>query len=135
MRGPNWVQAIREDWAPHRPAGVVGQASDDPQLMRPEDRPGWNLDWMRRANCTNKPKHWFFPVRESSGNHAQRRVAYNEAVARAKKVCAPCPVREECLYHAQTHDEHGIWGGTTSEERAVLARRDDARGPRGPSGP
>lgn len=34
-----------------------------------------------------------------------------------------CEVREQCLRHAITWpEEHGVWGGTTPEERVRLRR-------------
>jgi WhiB family redox-sensing transcriptional regulator len=45
-------------------------------------------------------------------------------VARAKAVCATCPVQHRCLQHALEHREHhGIWGGTTEAERRRILRR------------
>ncbi|WP_268785678.1 WhiB family transcriptional regulator [Mycobacteroides immunogenum] len=39
-------------------------------------------------------------------------------VAEAKRVCAVCPVRAECLNYADSIlDYHGIWGGKTGRER------------------
>ena len=47
-------------------------------------------------------------------------------IARAKAVCARCPLREECLAWALKHHdltrEHGIWGGKTPHERRILIR-------------
>jgi WhiB family redox-sensing transcriptional regulator len=44
-------------------------------------------------------------------------------VAEAKAVCAACPVRRECLAFAlRTEQVHGIWGGTTPDERAIARR-------------
>ncbi|HEX4288967.1 MAG TPA: WhiB family transcriptional regulator, partial [Trebonia sp.] len=35
--------------------------------------------------------------------------------------CARCPVRSECLDFAlRTRQMHGVWGGTTAEERYLL---------------
>jgi len=40
-------------------------------------------------------------------------------VAEAKAICAGCPVRNECLAFAlRTGQVDGIWGGTTTHERA-----------------
>jgi WhiB family redox-sensing transcriptional regulator len=47
-------------------------------------------------------------------------------VARAKAVCAACPVRAACLEFALSTDdarEFGIYGGTTGAERDRLLRR------------
>lgn len=42
---------------------------------------------------------------------------------RAKSYCGRCPVRDECLRYALASEQtHGIWGGTTAEERRELAR-------------
>src|SRR5487761_2629394 len=41
-----------------------------------------------------------------------------ESVARAKALCAFCPLREQCLDDATQHsDYNGIWGGTLPSER------------------
>ena len=41
----------------------------------------------------------------------------------AKRVCAGCEVRAECLAYAIAHRErHGVWGGTTERERRRLRR-------------
>jgi len=45
-------------------------------------------------------------------------------IARAKKICAGCAVRSECLEFALSHDQvYGIWGGTTPEDRQRERRR------------
>ncbi len=44
--------------------------------------------------------------------------------ARAKAVCATCPVADECLSWAiETNQSEGIWGGHTARERRGLRRR------------
>lgn len=46
--------------------------------------------------------------------------------ARAKQICAVCPVRTECLDYALDHDppippgQDGVWGGLTHLERVQL---------------
>jgi WhiB family redox-sensing transcriptional regulator len=35
----------------------------------------------------------------------------------AKMICRECPVKEPCLDWALTHNESGVWGGTTALER------------------
>ncbi len=43
---------------------------------------------------------------------------------RAKRVCASCPVRVDCLAEAlDNRMEFGIWGGMTERERRSLLRR------------
>jgi WhiB family redox-sensing transcriptional regulator len=41
-----------------------------------------------------------------------------------KKICATCPVTEQCLEFAMENDERfGVWGGKTERERRKLRRR------------
>jgi hypothetical protein len=35
----------------------------------------------------------------------------------ARRCCALCPVRRDCLTEALSTNAEGVWGGTTSEER------------------
>lgn len=66
-------------------------------------RPG---DWFSRAACLGMDPDIFFPTKGGSSRQA-------------KKVCwEQCPVREECLEHAQVNQElDGIYGGLTASER------------------
>ncbi len=38
-------------------------------------------------------------------------------MGQARAVCRGCLVREECAAWALEHDERGIWGGMTEQER------------------
>ena len=70
--------------------------------------------WRRRAACRPYGSELFFPARSTFRN---------SEIARAKAICRPCPVREECLKAAMDGREKiGIWGGFTPEERARLHR-------------
>ena len=41
--------------------------------------------------------------------------------ARAKAICATCPVRDPCLEYAlRIREPHGIWGGMSESERRPL---------------
>jgi WhiB family transcriptional regulator, redox-sensing transcriptional regulator len=41
----------------------------------------------------------------------------------AKRVCAGCPVQQECLDYALDHEEqHGVWGGLSARERRDITR-------------
>jgi hypothetical protein len=37
-------------------------------------------------------------------------------------ICTACMVRVECLAYALKHDEWGVWGGTTREQREAMRR-------------
>ena len=47
-------------------------------------------------------------------------------VAYAKSECVECAIQLQCLSYTLTHDETGVWGGTTEEERAALKERNVA---------
>ena len=67
--------------------------------------------WEDQARCLKYDPELFFTPR-------------GKAERRAKQVCAPCPVKAECLAYAlQTRVEFGVWGGTTGKERRMLLRR------------
>ena len=46
----------------------------------------------------------------------------------AKRICAACPVRDDCLQYALENDERfGIWGGLSERERRRAKRVGPAR--------
>ena len=78
-------------------------------------------DWWQRAACRSADPELFFPVSEAGPSVAQ--------VAGAKRVCARCEVRPECLAFAlATRQPDGVWGGTSPEERQLLRKRSRAAG-------
>ncbi|MFK0223277.1 WhiB family transcriptional regulator [Streptomyces vinaceus] len=45
-------------------------------------------------------------------------------IARAKELCATCPLMASCLEGAlERGEEYGVWGGLTEDERRSLKRR------------
>ncbi|NLI19921.1 MAG: WhiB family transcriptional regulator [Actinomycetales bacterium] len=69
------------------------------------------LSWQERALCAQTDPEAFFPEKGGSTREA-------------KRVCASCEVRGECLDYALAHDERfGIWGGLSERERRKLKRR------------
>ena len=53
--------------------------------------------------------------------HFERKVDRLEREARAKRICATCPVDQDCLAYSLTIKEpHGIWGGLNEAEGAPL---------------
>ena len=72
-------------------------------------------DWWRSAACREADPELFFPV----GAHGPGA----SELAEAKAVCAACRVRCQCLQYAlATHQLHGVWGGTSEDERQVRVR-------------
>lgn len=48
----------------------------------------------------------------------------NGAYARAKQLCALCPIRVQCADTAlENREPYGVWGGTTPAERARIIRK------------
>lgn len=65
-------------------------------------------EWRLKAECLDADPDIFFPEVGSNG-------------IPAKRVCARCEVRDECLQYAMDHwIEDGIWGGTSLNERERL---------------
>ena len=65
-------------------------------------------NWQELGACRGMDPDIFFPERG----------ALNLA---AKRVCAGCEVRQECLDHALDNGEHfGIWGSTSERERRFM---------------
>ncbi|MGH3448139.1 MAG: WhiB family transcriptional regulator [Nocardioidaceae bacterium] len=68
--------------------------------------------WKGDAACRAHDPDLFYPV-------GQAEPARRETAA-AQRVCAVCPVAAQCLEWALIMPEaHGIWGGTTPEERRL----------------
>ena len=85
--------------------------------------------WRSAAACRSADPELFFPVSDSGRSLEQ--------VAEAKAVCGGCPVRRECLAFAlRTEQVHGIWGGTTADERTIARRsQSHERRPAAPGAP
>ena len=96
----------------------IGQSSPGPIAVGESEAAAWDVEpedaptWRDKASCRGLDIAAFFPV---EGDAA--------AIARAKDVCADCPVRADCLSYAVEHNQtEGIWGGTTRQERRKLRR-------------
>ncbi|MDO4910279.1 MAG: WhiB family transcriptional regulator [Corynebacterium sp.] len=65
-------------------------------------------DWQEQALCAQTDPEAFFPDKGGSTREA-------------KRICAACGVRDECLEFALQNDERfGIWGGLSERERKKL---------------
>ena len=77
--------------------------------------------WASQGACLDSDPDLFFPIAPTGPGLQQ--------IAQAKAVCARCPVRRECLRFAlATHQVHGVWGGTSEEERQPPRSRGPDRG-------
>ena len=80
-------------------------------------------DWRSRGACLSVDPELFFPL-SSVGPAAGQ-------LTQAKSVCTRCPVRAECLDFAlATRQVHGVWGGTSEDERRQILARIDSRSAR-----
>jgi WhiB family transcriptional regulator, redox-sensing transcriptional regulator len=71
-------------------------------------------EWWSRAACSTSDPELFFPISPSGPALTQ--------VRRAKAICACCEIQQACLEYALAAGPiHGIWGGTTEEERRRLS--------------
>lgn len=102
-------------------------AAAPPARPRPSVAPNvtratWDLDatWQSEAACRGENPDWFF-----APNHLEKKEERSAREAKAKAVCATCPVREACLAYAlSTREPHGVWGGLNElERRHLVARR------------
>jgi WhiB family redox-sensing transcriptional regulator len=85
--------------------------------------------WHTRAACRDHDVALFFPEPD---------VSAADQVARAKRVCASCPVRAECLADAMAWEQpsarHGVRGGLSVAERDQLHRQQAQRQQQGEAG-
>lgn len=71
-----------------------------------------DLAWAERAACKGYPTDWWFP-------HA------TEQAQEAKRICASCPVKGDCLRYAEAETVggrvlDGVWGGLSFRQRRSL---------------
>jgi len=80
------------------------------------NRVTWDREaWRRFAACRDADVTVFFPVGSTGQAVGQ--------IASAKRICATCPVAEECLVFAvTTNQEFGVWGGLDEDERRQVRR-------------
>ena len=74
------------------------------------------MDLHGEPPCANYPDAFFHDDATSSAGPR-----WNYQIA--KKLCADCPIRLECLEYALAADEeYGVWGGLSPVERRQLKR-------------
>ena len=81
-----------------------------PGVRRPLSDDDNALAWQSDALCAQTDPEAFFPEKGGSTRDA-------------KKICASCEVRAQCLEYALQNDERfGIWGGLSERERRKLRK-------------
>lgn len=72
-------------------------------------------DWQLDAACAGLDTAMFYQADNERGASVRRREA------RAKAICADCPVIDVCLRTAlRNHEPFGVWGGMSPDERTRL---------------
>ncbi len=104
MAIPEYRSGVPENWF-----------VDPVQLGTPGVRPKSDEDnplaWQSDSLCAQTDPEAFFPEKGGSTRDA-------------KKICASCEVRAQCLEYALSNDERfGIWGGLSERERRKLRKR------------
>jgi len=75
-----------------------------------------STEWQQRGRCRDTDASVFFPP--TVFEHKPEREARE---AKAKAICAGCPVRLKCLEWAlAVRDPHGVWGGCSESERKQI---------------
>ena len=96
---------------PGEPTPAESLAAVSPLSLLLGDADETALSWQDQALCAQTDPEAFFPEKGGSTREA-------------KKVCASCEVRSECLEYALQNDERfGIWGGLSERERRRLKKR------------
>ena len=81
--------------------------------------------WMTQGACRGANPEIFFPIGAIGASLPQ--------IRQAKAICGRCPVQPICLSYALDTGHHGIWGGTTDDERQPMrtaAQQNDPSGAR-----
>jgi WhiB family transcriptional regulator, redox-sensing transcriptional regulator len=72
--------------------------------------------WQQRGLCREGDSSIFFPP-----THFEHKPEREAREAKAKAICARCPVRSECLEWAlETREPFGVWGGYSELERKQI---------------
>ncbi|MGH3934606.1 MAG: WhiB family transcriptional regulator [Pseudonocardiaceae bacterium] len=91
----------QDRWTPVPHVPLLAGVFDEPHQQ----------EWQERALCAQTDPEAFFPEKGGSTREA-------------KRICAGCEVRAECLEYALAFDERfGIWGGLSERERRRLKHR------------
>ena len=89
------------------------------QTVPEEGTPAWQF----RGACRGEDASLFF-----APSYFERREEKDAREAKAKAICARCPVRIDCLdYALGIREPHGVWGGMNEQERRRLLRERELR--------
>lgn len=100
---------LDEDLGPYQPSRDPYERAGLPAVAIE-----WDQTWIKFGNCTGV-------------NSVELVVDFYDGtkngIAKAKAVCAGCPVTSRCLdYALGTGQKWGVWGGLDEDERRILTR-------------
>jgi WhiB family transcriptional regulator, redox-sensing transcriptional regulator len=76
-----------------------------------DQRPSWQHEGECNGLNFEQIDHVFYP-------------SQGQSIKEARKICAPCPVKQECLdYALEKGERFGIWGGLTTRERNRILKK------------
>ncbi|MEM1333717.1 MAG: WhiB family transcriptional regulator [Actinomycetota bacterium] len=81
---------------------------ETPLLLAPFDP--HEQQWRAHAACSGRIELFF-------GKPSERPEARVRREAKAKQLCAECPVILQCREASQSRAEYGLWGGESEEDR------------------
>lgn len=74
------------------------------------------MDWRNLSACLHQDPELFFPLGDAAPARRQEEAA--------RRVCARCPVRGQCLRWAlESGEDFGVLGGMTPAERREMRQR------------
>lgn len=109
----DWERQSREPLTPQEvptpTARTLGETGT--KFVVRADLLGTTPEWQERALCSQTDPEMFFPEKGGSPQSA-------------KRICARCDVKAECLEYALSFEvRFGIWGGLTERERRRILKR------------
>jgi hypothetical protein len=69
------------------------------------------MAWRSDAACAGEDNAKFFAT------------PLSKSIDDAISICRQCPVRINCLHESIIYSYHGVWGGSTHDQRIVLVRK------------
>ena len=92
----------------------------------------WEIseEWRVNGKCwiEKKDPNYFFVDGSEASKGCKGGLKVQDIADERKEYCKDCPVQSDCLNWAlATHQEYGIFGGTTEQDRVRIRRRTASR--------
>jgi hypothetical protein len=70
------------------------------------------VDWSR-ANCVGTDWRFFYSDKDAGFVPGESKGINNNL----RKICARCPILNDCANYSIEHEQHGFWAGMAEDER------------------